>query len=177
MQMEAALKGSPGGSVVRNPPAKAGDVGSMGPGRFPQTVEQWSPGTTPTESTCCNYWSLCVLQPELHTKRRHHDEKPPQLEKKQQWKSNMAKSQYNFFKKLPWNTTPHYQAIQDENTVALSLFLDENINSGGQFGRFLKTKHATIIWHSICTPGHLSQRNEDLGFTQKLFQECEHQPH
>ena len=40
----------PGGSVVKNLPANAGDMGSSpGLGRSPHAVEQLSPGTTTTE--------------------------------------------------------------------------------------------------------------------------------
>ena len=40
----------PGGAVVKNPPANAGDTGSMpGPGRFPHAAEQLSPCATTTE--------------------------------------------------------------------------------------------------------------------------------
>ena len=40
----------PGGSVVKNLPANAGDTGpSPGPGRFPHAVEQLSPCTASTE--------------------------------------------------------------------------------------------------------------------------------
>ena len=40
----------PGGAVVKNPPANAGDTGSSpGLGRFPHAVEQLSPCTTTTE--------------------------------------------------------------------------------------------------------------------------------
>ena len=45
-----AFPGFPGGAVVKNPPANAGDTGSSpGPGRFPHAVEQLSPCTTTTE--------------------------------------------------------------------------------------------------------------------------------
>ena len=40
----------PGGAVVKNPPANAGDTSSSpGPGRFPHAVEQLSPCATTTE--------------------------------------------------------------------------------------------------------------------------------
>ena len=40
----------PGGAVVKNPPANAGDTGSIpGPGRPPHAVEQQSPCATTTE--------------------------------------------------------------------------------------------------------------------------------
>ena len=59
----------PGGPVVKNLPAKAGDMGSIpGPGRFhmPQS----------NEAVCHNYQSLCALKLMLFTKRSHHNEKP-----------------------------------------------------------------------------------------------------
>ena len=38
------LRGFPGGTVVKNLPANAGDTGSSpGPGRFPHAAEQLSP--------------------------------------------------------------------------------------------------------------------------------------
>ena len=44
------LEGFPGGAVVKNPPANAGDVGSSaGPGRFPHVVKQLSLCATTTE--------------------------------------------------------------------------------------------------------------------------------
>ena len=132
--------------------------GFHGSWKIPHTMEQWSPGTTPTEPTKHSYWSLCILQPELHSKRRHGDEKPPQLEKKQQWRSSTAKSQHNFFKKLPWNTTPHisdHPRWKHSGTVSFSWWEHKFRRT---VGRFLKTKHATIIWHSICTPGQISEK-------------------
>ena len=61
MQNEAALKGFPGGSVVRNPPANTGDVGSMGLGRShilwnneAQAPHLLSPRDTATEA-CASY--------------------------------------------------------------------------------------------------------------------------
>ena len=61
MQNEAALKDFPGGSVVRNPPANAGDVGSMGLGRShilwnneAQAPHLLSPRNTATEA-CASY--------------------------------------------------------------------------------------------------------------------------
>ena len=42
--------GFPGGAVVKNPPANAGDTGlSPGPGRLPHATEQLSLCTTTTE--------------------------------------------------------------------------------------------------------------------------------
>ena len=55
----------PGGPVVKNPPANAGDIGSIpGSGKTPHAEEQLSPCTTTTEATC-----LALQQ-----------EKPPQWE-------------------------------------------------------------------------------------------------
>ena len=43
--------GFPGGAVVKNPPAKAGDMGSSPSlGRFPHAAEQLSQGATTTEA-------------------------------------------------------------------------------------------------------------------------------
>ena len=39
----------PGGSVVKNPPAKAGDMGII-PGHIPHTMEQLSPCAATTEA-------------------------------------------------------------------------------------------------------------------------------
>lgn len=45
-------------------------------------------------------------------------------------------------------------------------------HSGEQFGvLFKKVKHAITIQPSNCTPGHLSQRHQDI-FTQKSAHEC-----
>ena len=49
----------PGGPVVENPPANAGDMGSI-PGRgtkIPHAVGQLSPCTTTREPARCNYWA------------------------------------------------------------------------------------------------------------------------
>ena len=44
------ILGFPGGTVVKNPPANAGDTGSSpGPGRSPHAMEQLSPCATATE--------------------------------------------------------------------------------------------------------------------------------
>ena len=48
--------GFPGGTVIKNPPANAGDTGlSPGPGRSHMAVEQLSPCATTTEPVCHNY--------------------------------------------------------------------------------------------------------------------------
>ena len=42
--------GFPGGAVVKNPPANAGDTDSIpGPGKIPHALEQLSPCATTTE--------------------------------------------------------------------------------------------------------------------------------
>ena len=47
---KALTQGFPGGAVVRNPPANAGDTGSSPwSGKIPHAVEQLSPCTTTTE--------------------------------------------------------------------------------------------------------------------------------
>ena len=46
----------PGGAVVKNPPANAGDTGSSpGPGRSYMPRSNLSPCTTTTEPACRNY--------------------------------------------------------------------------------------------------------------------------
>ena len=56
--------GFPGGSVVNNPSANAGDTGLISdPGRFLYTVKQLSPCTTPTEPVL---WSPEAATPEAH---------------------------------------------------------------------------------------------------------------
>ena len=48
--------GFPGGTVVKSPPANAGDKGSSsGPGRSHHAAEQLSPCATTTEPACHNY--------------------------------------------------------------------------------------------------------------------------
>ena len=76
--MWAGEGGFPGGSLVKNPPASAGDKGSiLDPGRshMPQA----------TKSECYNYWA-CALEPRLlkptcprartQNKRCHRNERP-----------------------------------------------------------------------------------------------------
>ena len=49
-------RGFPGGSVVKNLPANAGDTGSIpDQGGFPHSAEHWGPYTTTTEPVP---WSL-----------------------------------------------------------------------------------------------------------------------
>ena len=74
-------KGFPGGSVVKNPPANARDTGLIPDlGRSP-AMEQQSLCPTTTETMLKNLGAttpepLCPIQPVLHNKRSHHNEKP-----------------------------------------------------------------------------------------------------
>ena len=85
------ILGFPGGAVVKNPPANAGDTGSSpGPGRshMPRTNEAHvpqllSPRATTTEPVSHNYWARepqllkpACLEPVLRDKRSHRNEKP-----------------------------------------------------------------------------------------------------
>ena len=57
----------PGGSVVKNLPASAGDTGFIpGQGRLPHAAEQLSP----------QLLSLSPLEPVLHNKRSYQNEHP-----------------------------------------------------------------------------------------------------
>ena len=66
----------PGSQVVKNPPANAEDVGLIpGPGtKIPHAMGQLSLCATTTEPTCCR--SSRALEPVLHNKRIHCNEKP-----------------------------------------------------------------------------------------------------
>ena len=68
----------PGGPVVKNPLANAGDMHSIsGPGtKTPRAVEQLSLQVTTTEPSCCNFGRLGALESILHSKGSHHNEKP-----------------------------------------------------------------------------------------------------
>ena len=79
-------RGFPGGSVVNNPPANAGNMGSIPDlGRFhmhttkPMCYNYWACALEPRNcdywAHVCSYWSLQALEPVLHNKRSHHDEK------------------------------------------------------------------------------------------------------
>ena len=78
---------SPGGAVDKNP--SAGDMGSIpGFGKIPHTAEQLSPGATAPEplhpraqmpqprSPALGLLKPVRLEPVLHSKRSHHNEKP-----------------------------------------------------------------------------------------------------
>ena len=75
-----AQSGFPDGSVVKNPPANAGDMGSI-----PDLGRSHMPRAT--RPVCHNYWA-CALEPEITASEpacpRAHAlqlEKPPQKEK------------------------------------------------------------------------------------------------
>ena len=61
--------GLPGDSVVKNPPVKAGDTGSI-----PHLERFHMPRSN--QAHAHNYWSLHTLEPVLHNQRNHCDEKP-----------------------------------------------------------------------------------------------------
>ena len=76
-------QGFPGGSVLKNLPANAGDTGSIpDPRRFQMPWSNLSPCITITEWAYDldprnhNYWSPCTLKPVLHNKRSRWNEKP-----------------------------------------------------------------------------------------------------
>ena len=71
----------PGGTMDKNPPANAGDTGSIpGPRKILYAVEQLNPCTTTTEpeiqSPGASTTEAPRLEPGTHNKRRHHNEKP-----------------------------------------------------------------------------------------------------
>ena len=74
-------KGSPGGAVVKNPPANAGDTGSSpGPGRshMPQSNKARAPQLLSLRSRAREPQLLkpACLEPVLRNKRSHRNEKP-----------------------------------------------------------------------------------------------------
>ena len=73
--------GFPGGSVVKNPPANAGDTGSSpGPGRshMPRSNEAHAPQLLSLHSRACEPQLLkpACLEPMLRNKRSHCNENP-----------------------------------------------------------------------------------------------------
>ena len=73
-------RGFPGHSVVKNPPANAGDKSqslvrddSISLGRAEPVLQ--GPGATATEPKCCSSLSLSALAPMLHNRRSHHEDK------------------------------------------------------------------------------------------------------
>ena len=81
LSLKTLKLGFSGGRVVKNPPAKAGDMGSI-------PAQGRSHTHKATEPVCHNYWGcalepMChscwcphVLEPVLCNKRSHHGEKP-----------------------------------------------------------------------------------------------------
>ena len=74
----------PGGAVVKNPPANAGDTGlTPGPGRAHMPQSYWAHVPQLLKPAWRNYWA-CMLQllkpthlePVLRNKRSHSNEKP-----------------------------------------------------------------------------------------------------
>ena len=64
----------PGGLAVESLPAKAGDKDSiLGPGGSYMPKGNWACALEPRSH---NYWSLRTLEPMLHSKRSHCNEKP-----------------------------------------------------------------------------------------------------
>ena len=73
--------GFPGGAVVKNPPASAGDKGSSpGPGssHMPRSNEARAPQLLSQRSRARKPQLLkpACLEPELRNKKSHHNEKP-----------------------------------------------------------------------------------------------------
>ena len=80
-QFKKRKRDFPGGAVVKNPPANAGDTGpSPGPGRshMPRNNEARAPQLLSLPSRACEPPLLkpACLEPILHNKRSHHNEKP-----------------------------------------------------------------------------------------------------
>ena len=81
MKLKTGNLGFPGGAVVKNPPANAGDMGlSPGPGRshMPWNNEARVPQLLSLGSRACVPQLLkpTRLDPELCNKRSHRNEKP-----------------------------------------------------------------------------------------------------
>ena len=75
----------PGGPVVENPPANAGDTGGFNPwsGKIPHATEQLNSRTSAPEPMSHNCGSLCAPEPVSHKKRRHCSEKTVNHNKEQ----------------------------------------------------------------------------------------------
>ena len=75
------MRGFPGGSVVKNPPANAGDTGSIPDladptyckATKPMHYNYWACALVPSS---CNYWSPQSLEPVLCNERGHYSEEP-----------------------------------------------------------------------------------------------------
>ena len=67
----------PGGTADKNLPANAGSTCLIsGLGRFLILQGNWARASQLPSLRVVNYWSLCALEPVLHNKRSHHNEKP-----------------------------------------------------------------------------------------------------
>ena len=76
LQLKMESEGFPGGAVVENPPANAGDMGSI-------LVREDPTCCGATKLVCHNYWARVPqllkpmrLEPVLHNERSHFNEKP-----------------------------------------------------------------------------------------------------
>ena len=95
--MKNEVQGFPGGAVVRNPPANAGDTGSCpGPGRPHMPRSNWA---REPQLLSLRIWSLCSATREVATVRglrttMKSSPRSPQLEKAltQKRRPNTAKS-------------------------------------------------------------------------------------
>ena len=81
--METTNQGFPGGSVVKNLPAKAGDSNSI-----PGMGSSYTPQTNYWDYVRQNYWAYMLqllkpmgLEPVLHNKRSHFNKKPTHFSK------------------------------------------------------------------------------------------------
>jgi len=90
--LKSQALGFPGGSVVKNPPANAGDSFNPWSRKIPHAIEQISPCTTTTEPMCRNYRSRRALETMLHNKRSHHSEKPTHCNEEQPLLAQLEKS-------------------------------------------------------------------------------------
>ena len=75
--------GCPGGSVVKNPSANAGDTGSIESRKIPHSKEELGPWATTIELGSCSYWAYVPQQ----LKPMHSRACAPQLEKPLQWEA------------------------------------------------------------------------------------------
>ena len=98
MYIKNASQGFPGGIVVKNRPANAGDMGSspgLGRSHMPRSNKAHAPQLLSLRSrarelqllkpVCHNYWSLCATTTEARAPRAH----APQEEKPLQWEARL----------------------------------------------------------------------------------------
>ena len=111
--------GFPGGSVVKNLPANAGEHGfEPWPGKIPHAAEQLTPWATAPEPACHNYWSARAWSPCSATREATAVRRPrtatksspcsPQLERAraQQRRPNAAKNKIKEKKACPQPLCP-----------------------------------------------------------------------